>query len=93
METERAALFDAADTDGDGRLSPDEFRTFEALVRHKMVQHFKEANGDGAAPPPFPTINADEHFKQLDTNGDGAVTLDELQAARPRLGAGLPPQF
>lgn len=93
MAAERAALFDKADTDGDGKLSPDEFRTFESSLHQKMVQHFTDANGNGAAPPPFPTINPDAHFKQLDTNGDGAVSLNELEAERPRFAPRKPPPF
>jgi hypothetical protein len=93
MEAERAAAFDEADTDGNGTLSLDEFKTFESLLRQKMTQHFKETNGDGAAPPPLPAMDPERHFKQLDTNGDGAVSLDELQAERPRFGPGQPPPF
>ncbi len=93
MQAERAAVFDEADTDGDGKLSPEEFRTFDALLRQKMEQHFKEANGNGAAPPRLPGMDPDRHFKQLDTNGDGVVSLDELQAERPHFGPGQPPPF
>ena len=70
MEAERAALFAQADTDGNGTLSLDEFKTFESLVRDKMTEH---------------------HFKHLDANGDGAVTLEELQADRPGPGRGHGP--
>jgi hypothetical protein len=93
MEAERAAAFDEADADGNGTLSLEEFKTFESLIRQKMAQHFKDANGDGAAPPPLPAMDPERHFKQLDTNGDGAVSLDELQAERPRFGRGQPPPF
>lgn len=93
MEAERAAAFDEADADGNGTLSLEEFKTFESLLRQKMAQHFKDANGDGAPPPPLPAMDPERHFKQLDTNGDGAVSLDELQAERPRFGRGQPPPF
>ena len=93
MEAERAATFDEADADGNGTLSLEEFKAFESLLRQKMTQHFKEAKPDGAAPPPLPAMDPEKHFKQLDTNGDGAVSLDELQAERPRFGPGQPPPF
>ena len=93
MEAAQAATFDEADADGNGMLSLEEFKTFESLLRQKMAQHFKEARPDGAAPPRLPAMDPEQHFKQLDTNGDGAVSLDELQAERPRFGPGQPPPF
>jgi len=93
MQSERVATFNEADADGDGTLSQDEFRTFESSLRQKMAQHFKDANGDGATPPRLPAMDPDRHFKQLDANGDGVVSLDELQAERPHFGPGQPPPF
>jgi hypothetical protein len=51
MEAERAALFTQADADGNGTLSLEEFKAFEALLRDKMAdRHFNQldTNGDGA---------------------------------------------
>lgn len=93
MQRERAATFNEADADGDGALSLDEFRTFESSLHQKMAQHFEEANGEGTAPPPLPPMDPEQHLKQLDANGDGVVTLDELQAARPHFGPRKPPRF
>ncbi len=95
MDAERAAMFDEADTDGDGMLSLDEFKRFDSLLREKITQRSKplDANGNGAGPPRLPAMDPEQHFKQLDTNGDGAVSLDELQAERPRFGQGQPPPF
>ncbi len=44
------ALFSQADADGDGALSPDEFKTFQQLVQqHRAAARFQrlDANGDG----------------------------------------------
>jgi hypothetical protein len=68
IKAEQAALFAQAD-DGDGKLSLDEFRKFESLVRDKMTEH---------------------HFQRMDTNGDGVVSLEELQAEGPGRGPGHP---
>jgi Ca2+-binding EF-hand superfamily protein len=51
INAERAALFAQADADGNGTLSLEEFKNFEALVRDKMAEHHfnhLDANGDGA---------------------------------------------
>ena len=50
LQAELPALFAQADANGDGSLTPDEFRTFQDLVKQKraelMFQHL-DANGDG----------------------------------------------
>jgi len=66
--TAEAAAFAEADADGDGKLTPDEFASFGALLRQKLdALHFArlDANGDGVVgrdelaagrplpPPPF----------------------------------------
>jgi hypothetical protein len=43
--------FTAADADGNGSLTPEEFQTFHEIMRAKMAEHrFQraDANGDGA---------------------------------------------
>ena len=50
LQAEIPALFVQADADGDGSLTPDEFKTFKQLVAEKrtelMFQRL-DANGDG----------------------------------------------
>ena len=70
MEADRTAMFSEADADANGLLTPDELKSFEALMRAKM---------------------ADRHFQRIDSNDDGAVSLEELQAARPGHPGGPPP--
>ena len=51
LKAEQAALFSQADSDGNGTLSLEEFKTFESLFREKMTDHHftrLDANGDGA---------------------------------------------
>ena len=50
LQSQIPALFAQADTNGDGSLSPDEFRTFHQLVREKRAEcvfQRLDANGDG----------------------------------------------
>jgi|SRR5581483_2238732 len=59
LKAEIPSLFAQADADGDGTLSPDEFKTFKQLVAQKRTEL---------------------EFQRLDANGDGKVTLDEMNA-------------
>jgi Ca2+-binding EF-hand superfamily protein len=50
LQAEIPALFAQADADGDGALTPDEYKTFKTLVAQKRTElHFQrlDANGDG----------------------------------------------
>ena len=59
LQSQIPALFAQADADGNGSLSPAEFKTFRELVAQKRAELW---------------------FQKLDTNGDGALSLDELTA-------------
>ena len=63
--------FDEIDANHDGQLSPDELRAFHETMRaqHAQMQEQRFA----------------EHWKKLDTDGDGRVSLAEAQANAPRL--------
>ena len=80
------AVFDAADADGDGRLTKDEWRALpqaaQALFRQRMFTRL-DANEDGVLEPgEFPLDIA--RVKALDADGDGRVTRGELRAGGKR---------
>ena len=54
------SAFAAADTNGDGALSPEEFATFRQLMQQQRAERM---------------------FQRLDADGNGVVTLAELQNA------------
>jgi Ca2+-binding EF-hand superfamily protein len=80
----QAELFKALDTDGNGVVSAEEFAQIgaktEALMRNHAFDRM-DANGDGVLDktefPPFAS-----RAEQLDTDGDGIVTKDEMRAGR-----------
>jgi Ca2+-binding EF-hand superfamily protein len=72
-------LFAKTDTDGDGTLSADEFATAMAQM---------QAGGPPPPPPPPSDSTSEEDsdsvsslFASVDTDGDGVVSLAELQAS------------
>ena len=66
-----AKHFDEIDANHDGQLSPDELRAFHQAMRaqHEQMQAQRFM----------------EHFKKIDTDGDGRISLAEAQANAPRL--------
>ena len=94
------AIFQRADKNGDGRVTPDELpnaETFARFDRNKdgviTLEEGRQVFG-GAAPstpvaeaPPNETSAPDKIFDYLDKNHDGVLTLDELPAQAQRLKA------
>ena len=75
-----AARFAAADTNGDGVLSLDEFKAMHAK-RLEMMKARPGGAGEGERPKmPSP----EEIFKKLDTDGNGSLTKEELAAGHKR---------
>ena len=73
MQAERTALFQQADANHDGKLSPAEFATFKQLKQQARQLHKQEFEKN--------------RFARLDTNKDGQVSEDELKAAQAKRAA------
>ena len=86
--------FDAVDADKDGKITPEEFKAFRAaqlkvvdtdndgkITEAELVaEAVKRAEARAKAVAP-------EMMKDLDADGDGAVSVTELQAAGPQMRA------
>jgi Ca2+-binding EF-hand superfamily protein len=66
-----AKHFDEIDTDHNQQLSPDELRAFHQKMRAQHEQAHEQ--------------QFMEHFRKIDTDGDGRISLAEAQANAPRL--------
>lgn len=88
-----AKRFDAMDLNKDGQLTQDEIQQSRearrTAMKEKFAADFKAAdkNGDGGLSKEeaaaLPRIA--QHFDQLDTNKDGVVTQEELQARHQQM--------
>jgi len=79
-----AKNFDAIDTNRDGQVTTEELHAFH---KQQRADHWKrlDTDGDGRVSKAEAQANAPrlfERFNQLDANGDGFLTPDELKAAR-----------
>ena len=77
-----AKRFDALDTNHDGQLTADEVR---ASFQQKRAARWKkiDTDGDGRISQAEAQANAPrlaQHFAQIDANGDGYITPEELHA-------------
>jgi Ca2+-binding EF-hand superfamily protein len=79
-----AKNFDAIDANKDGQVTREEMRAYHEQQRGA---HWKrlDTDGDGRISKAEAQANAPrlfEHFTQVDANGDGFVTPEEMKAAR-----------
>ena len=80
--------FDAADTNHDGVLEPDEVRAVNQkrwTEDQSAISPLQDWNGDGVVDFDEFAANARPLFNQFDRNHDGVLTPDELR--RPKAGA------
>lgn len=102
--TDGASKFSAADTDGDGKVTAAELKTaMEKAGQENMQSKMSEdlftkldSNSDNSISKDemtavFGSTDGASKFSAADTNGDGKVTLDELQAAMEKAGPPPPP--
>lgn len=82
-----SAHFDEIDTNRDGQITMEELRAFhKAQMQQRHAEHWKkiDTDGDGRISRIEAQQNAPrlfERFDQIDANGDGYITPDELRAA------------
>ncbi|MBL0932463.1 MAG: EF-hand domain-containing protein [Alphaproteobacteria bacterium] len=81
-------LFSSIDSDGDGSVSKTELKSFADSLSAQMQSALLGAQESGGAqgafgPPPRPPgegRSAADMMSEMDTDGDGAVSADELKA-------------
>ncbi|RXT15675.1 calcium-binding protein [Rhizobium leguminosarum] len=74
-EDQAGTLFDSFDSEGAGSLSVD------ALTEAMSAEQSQRS--EGRPPPPAEDDQSQSLISDLDTNGDGLVTLDEFMAGKP----------
>ena len=81
---ERAGAMDA---DGDGYITREEFAAFQEAKKAEMkAKRFPDANGDGVVDRSEFDNASRARFDELDKNGDGVLTEDEMPQPKRRGG-------
>lgn len=72
-----------ADADADGFITRDEMKAMhEARREERMARHFPDANNDGKVTRREFEDAARDRFAELDKNGDGLITKEEMADRR-----------
>ena len=74
------ALFKKADTDGDGRVSRDEFADF--MIEEVFANYDKNGNGYVVEAEFVAGGGTPETFKKINRSGTGKITLEEAKASK-----------
>ena len=85
ITAEEKRILGAADVDGDGVLSVEEFRRRGRLIQSlgtTTLFDLLDANGDGKITAEELAAPSARWFKRYDANSDAALTADELPAGR-----------
>jgi Ca2+-binding EF-hand superfamily protein len=72
------AVFNKLDTNGDGKLSKEEFAKMFERMREKAKNKGKT----------LPAGSGERLFNRIDTNHDGYISLDEFKKIREKMAAG-----
>lgn len=86
METIRAERLAKADANGDGAVTLEELKSVVQRDGERMERRFQrmDLDGDGRVTKAESTQVARKWFEAVDKNGDGGITVGELQQWRPR---------